>query len=147
MKEPPSEEEVIKETISDLRELIDKLEEEREILNWRIDEKQQRIQWYQAKLGLTENDPAGERKRSPRGANLKLIIGVLQDPSSPRQGLTASDVVAKTGLSFSSAQAALKQGAEAGVIEQVDNFWRPKAETKTDNANVFELAARNGKVT
>lgn len=142
MKEPLSEEEVTRETIVDLEELIEKLEEERDMLGWRIDQKQQRLRWYQAKLGLTGSDPAVERKRSPRGANLKLVMGVLQDPSSPRQGLTASEVVAKTSLSFSSAQAALKQGADAGLIEQVDNFWRPKLESKP----APEAAVRNGAV-
>jgi transposase len=87
-----------------------------------------------------------ERKRAPRGANLKAVMAVLQDPSSPRQGLSASQVVAETGLSFSSAQAALKQAEEAGLAEQVDNFWRPKAEAKSDEEIAAEVA-RNGNVT
>ena len=50
MKEP-SEEEITRETISDLEELIDKLEEDRDILDWRIDGKRQRLRWYQANWG------------------------------------------------------------------------------------------------
>jgi hypothetical protein len=146
MKEPISEDDVVRETISDLQELIEKLDEEREVLSWRIAEKQERVRWYQAKLGQTGSDPAIERKRSPRGANLKVVMGVLQDPSSPRQGLTASEVVAKAGLSFSSVQAALKQGKDASVIEQVENFWRPKLESKPAEPKAPEVAvpARNG---
>lgn len=144
MKEPVSEEEMIKEMIGDLMEGIEKLIDERDLLDWRITEKQQRLRWFQAKQGFAGDDSQGERKRSPRGANLKAVMNLLQDPSSPRQGLTASEVVAKTGLSFSSAQAALKQGAEAGVIEQVDNFWRPKLETKPADPPTPEAAAKNG---
>ena len=80
------------------------------------------------KLGLTGNEPTGERKgRAPCCANL-AILSLLQDPLSPRQGLTSSAIVAKTKLSFSSVKAALEQGEENGLIQQAENFWLRKME-------------------
>jgi hypothetical protein len=96
-------------------------------------------------MGITPTEPSAEhrRERAPRGANLKTILALLQDPASPRQGLTCSDIVTKTKLSFSSVQAALKQGLEAELVEQDDSFWRPKSEAKAAEPSP-EAATRNG---
>jgi chromosome segregation ATPase len=144
----PSEAELSREIISDLQEGIEKLEEERDILNWRIEQKRERLRAYQAKLGIAPTEPSGERKRerAPRGANLKTILALLQDPTSPRQGLSSSEIVTKTKLSFSSVQAALRQGVEADLVEQVDSFWRPKTGAKPAETSAAEAAARNGTV-
>ena len=92
MQEPLSEAELSREIISDLQEGIEKLEEEREILDWRIEQKRERLRAYQAKLGIAPTEPSTERKRerAPRGANLKTILALLQDPTSPRQGLSTA---------------------------------------------------------
>lgn len=147
MKEPINERQLIVDTISDLQDGLRELEERRDMLDWEITQKRERLQAWETKLGILSGEPATEpRRRAPRGANLKAILSLLQDPASPRQGLTTSEIVAKTHLSFSSVQVALKQGAD--VVEQVDNFWRPKLEaqptlpgTKTLEA---EASARNG---
>ena len=147
MKGPIDEHQLIVDTISDLRDGLTELGEKREMLDWEISQKQERLQAWQAKLGILSGEPVAEpRKRAPRGANLKAILSLLQDPATPRQGLTTSAIVAKTHLSFSSVQVALKQGAD--VVEQVDNFWRPKLESKPAEPGTPEAAAaaRNGTV-
>ena len=113
-----------------------------------FEQKRERLRAYQAKLGIAPTEPSTERKRerAPRGANLKTILALLQDPTSPRQGLSSSEIVTKTKLSFSSVQAALKQGAEADLVEQVDSFWRPKTGAKPAETTTAEAAARNGTV-
>ena len=142
MKEPISELELIQMTISDLRDGLHELEEKREMLDWEISQKQERLQAWRSKLATLSGEPQTEpRKRAPRGANLKTILTLLQDPASPRQGLTCSDIVAKTNLQFSSVQAALKQGAE--LFEQVDGFWRPRLDA---NATAPAGMEANGKV-
>jgi hypothetical protein len=145
MKGPVDEHQLIVDTISDLQDGLNELLEKREMLDWEISKKQERLQAWQTKLGVLSGESDGEpRKRAPRGANLKAILGLLQDPASPRQGLATSEIVAKTHLSFSSVQVALKQGSETGLVEQVDNFWRPKP---VDMASLEGSAAgRNGTV-
>jgi response regulator of citrate/malate metabolism len=149
MKVQIDEQELIVETINDLQDGLNELVQKRDLLDWEISKKQERLQAWEAKLGVLSGErPAAEpRKRAPRGANLKTILSLLQDPASPRQGLTTSEIVAKTHLSFSSVQVALKQGAETEVVEQVDNFWRPKLESKPDEGGSSGVAARNGNVT
>ena len=61
-EEPLSEAELSREIISDLQEGIEKLEEEREILDWRIEQKRERLRAYQAKLGIAPTEPSTERK-------------------------------------------------------------------------------------
>jgi hypothetical protein len=146
MKEPVSEAEIVRDMIADLREGIAQLEDERDVMDWRIQEKKDRLRWFMAKQGLTDADSRTERKRAPRGANLKSIVTLLLDPASPRQGLSSSEIVAKTNLSFSSVQAALKQGDESGLVEQVDGFWRPKSESKPDEGDSAGMETRNGNV-
>src|SRR5208282_1657302 len=144
MKEPLSEAELARRIMIDLEEGIEKLEEERDMLDWRIEQKREHLRAYQANLGIVPPESSGERKRdrAPRGVNLKTILALLQDPASPRQGLTTGDIVTKTKLGFSSVQAALKQGMDADLVEQVDSFWRPKTEAKPAEAPIAEAAAR-----
>ncbi len=145
MKVQIDEHQLIVDTISDLQDGLNELLEKRDMLDWEISKKQERLQAWQAKLGVVSGESAGEpRKRAPRGANLKAILNLLQDPASPRQGLTTSEIVAKTHLSFSSVQVALKQGAD--VVEQVDNFWRPKLEPQPTLPGTGNpaAAAKNG---
>lgn len=132
--------------LEDLREGIARLEEERDMLDWRIEEKRARLRAYESKHGIVTAVPTEQRKRAPRGANLKAIISLLQDPASPRQGLTTAEIVSKTKLSFSSVQAALKQGVEGGVVQQIDGFWRPIPEAKASDSDISEMARRNGTV-
>jgi len=149
MKPPIDEHQLIVDTISDLRDGLAELAEKKDILEWEISQKQERLQAWQAKLGILSGEPVVEpRKRAPRGANLKAILSLLQNPASPRQGLMTSQIVAKTNLSFSSVQVALRQGYEAGLVEQVDNFWRPKLDPKPVEPGTPEAAAaaRNGTV-
>ena len=148
MKAPIDEHQLIVDTISDLRDGLTELGEKRDMLDWEISQKQERLRAWEAKLGILSGEPAGEpRKRAPRGANLKAILSLLQGPTSPRQGLTTSEIVTTTHLSFSSVQVALKRGVEDGLVEQVDNFWRPKTDAKPADTITPEVAARNGNVT
>jgi hypothetical protein len=126
----PEERQLIQETISDLEDGITELQEKRDMMDWDISRKQDRLKAWQGKLAALSGEvpPATEpHKRAPRGANLKSVLALLMDPAGPRQGLSTAALVDKTGLPFSSVQAALKQGEQQGVIEQNDSgFWRPK---------------------
>jgi len=148
MRDETFERKFMEETLEDLRDGISKLEEEREVLDWRIDQKRERLQAWEAKLGILGPPvPPPSHKRSPKGANLKMIIGLLQDPASPRQGLSTAEIVAKTNLKFSSVQAALRQGQEADLVEQVGSFWRPKSDVESADPATSDAAARNGAMT
>jgi hypothetical protein len=121
---------LIEETIRDLEDGLGELREKRDIMDWDISQKQERLKAWQGKLAVLSGEapPSTEpHKRAPRGANLKTVLGLLLDPASPRQGLSTAALVDKTGLPFSSVQAALKQGQQQGLIEQTESgFWRPK---------------------
>jgi hypothetical protein len=127
---PVDERKLIEETIRDLEDGLGELQEKREMMDWDISRKQERLKAWQAKLAELsgETPPSPEaHKRAPRGANLKAVIALLSDPTSPRQGLSCAEMVDKTGLPFSSVQAALKQGEQQALVEQTDSgFWRPK---------------------
>lgn len=127
----PNERKLIEETIRDLEDGLGELQEKRDIMDWDISRKQERLKAWQAKLaelsGVAGPPTPEPHKRAPRGANLKAVLMLLSDPTAPRQGLSCAEMVDKTGLSYSSVQAALKQGEQQGVIEQNDSgFWRPK---------------------
>ncbi len=126
----PEERKLIEDTIRDLGDGIDELREKRDMMDWDISQKEDRLKAWQAKLAdlSGESPPAAEsHKRAPRGANLKAVLTLLLDPAGPRQGLSTAALVEKTSLPFSSVQAALKQGEQQGLVEQAETgFWRPK---------------------
>jgi len=126
----PDESKLIEETIRDLEDGIEELQEKRDMMDWDLSRKRDRLKAWQAKLaGLLGEAPLATElhKRAPRGANLKAVLALLMDPASPRQGLSTAALVDKAGLPFSSVQAALKQGEQQGLVEQADSgFWRPK---------------------
>jgi hypothetical protein len=128
MKRP--EVQLIEETIRDLADGISELEDKRDMMEWDISQKRDRLKAWQDRLAAASGEapPSTEpHRRAPRGANLKTLLGLLLDPASPRQGLSTAALVEKTGLPFSSVQAALKQGEQQGLISQAENgFWRPK---------------------
>jgi hypothetical protein len=128
----PDESKLIEETIRDLEDGLSELQEKRDMMDWDISRKQERLKVWQAKLAELSGEalpsPSPEpHKRAPRGANLRAVLALLMDPASPRQGLSTAALVDKAALPFSSVQAALKQGEQQGLVEQTDNgFWRPK---------------------
>ena len=140
----PEERQLIEDTIRDLEDGISELQEKRDMMEWDLSRKHDRLKAWQTKLAALsgEAQPTTEpHKRAPRGANLKAILGLLLDPTSPRQGLSTAALVDKTGLPFSSVQAATKQGEQQGLIEQNENgFWRPK------QVDPDQTAEMNGKV-
>jgi hypothetical protein len=138
---------LVRETIRDLEEGIESLQEEQEMTGWRIEQKQNRLSAWKGKLRELTGEPATEpQKRSPRGANLRLILDLLRGPQIPRAGLSTGEIVSKTQLSFSSVQASLKQGVQTGVITQgVEGFWQAVMEKPVNLATETEQHM-NGKV-
>jgi IS30 family transposase len=125
----PDERKLIAETIRDLEYGIGELKEKRDTMDREISRKRERLQAWQTKLAeLAGNAPLAEsHKRAPRGANLKTVLTLLLASTTPRQGLSCAELVEKTKLPFSSVHAALKQGEQQGVVQQVETgFWRPE---------------------
>jgi len=76
---------------------------------------------------LKPSEPGGEpyRQNSARGTVVRSTT--MQEWADFLAGPLETPVVDKTGLPFSSVQAALKQGEQQGLVEQAESgFWRPK---------------------
>ena len=137
---------MISETISDLRDSIDELEGRIQFMNEELEAKKKRLEiWKRRLAALYIQDNLAERRRRPKGENLRAVIATLQNTIA---GLAASEIQRKTGLPWSSIQATLKRHPDLFV--EVDGLWRrtnvpvrPKTEPQNnaedDHALIDEL--------
>jgi hypothetical protein len=117
-----SERALIAGTIADIQDSVEDLEMRIEALVDELKAKRERLTAWRTKLeGIdgTPTAPVTLRKRQPKGANLRAIVGCLETTVA---GLSASEIRAKTGLAWSSVQRVLAQHTELFI--ELNGLWK-----------------------
>jgi hypothetical protein len=106
-------------TIEDINGSIEELQDRIDMLVAEHRQKVARLEAWKKKLLALEDRPPAERKRQPKGANLRAIAASLENAIA---GLSASEIREKTGLAWSSVQRVLTQHPE--VFVETNGLWK-----------------------
>jgi chromosome segregation ATPase len=129
-----AERELISGTISDLHESIQELEDRIEYFQQELQARKKRLETWRHRLAvLADPSDPSERRRRPKGENLRAVIGVLQNCVN---GLTAAEIQRKTELPWSSIQATLKRHPE--LFAETAGLWRLNMIGATLNGSLSE---------